>query len=191
MIQTNHHRTSSKMPYNVSKACVRRMSSFLDQMNTAKSTLTWPAKDPRVFAYKIREAMWAATKHPEFSHLHHLKDNYRIRPYSGWVEAEWIGTSIPESRAQSPKAMEVQEAINAAGVVGACIKFREKADELHFPKAVLSERDLLAIYKWGLSEDPPWKLIFHDGAGVTMTRKRGVHKIFLWSPPEGEKDEED
>ena len=173
------------MPYNKSKACVRRMLPFLSAMDVAKQTITWPVKDKtNVFAYKIREAMDTATLHPEFTHLHHLKDNYRIHPRSGWVEAEWIGADLDYVGFSTPSAMEVPEAIDAQGVVGACIKFAVKADEIHFPNASLNEKEKLAIYKWGRSEEhgPHWKLISHDGKGVTMTRKAGVSEIFLWEP---------
>jgi hypothetical protein len=174
------------VPYNTSKACVVRYLRYLQDMAEARTTLTWPASDSEIFARKLREAMAAARHHEEFGYLHDLKDFFRIRPRSGWVEAEYIGPPEKKSVPRVPDRMEVKEATSAPGVVGACIKFAARANEIHFPNAITSEDDKLAIYNWGLGEVPQWKLISHDDKGVTMTRKRAVDKTFLWKPKEEE-----
>ena len=173
------------MPYNKSKACVRRYLRYMQDMNEQKTTLTWPAEDAVRFARRLREAMWAACHHPEFSYLHDLRDLYRIRPRAGWVEAEFIG---PPARAvpRAPERLEGPEAINAPAVVGACIKFADRANEIHCPNAILTEGELLTVYEWGRGEVPEWRLISHSEAGVTMTRKRGIDKTFLWKPKEAD-----
>jgi len=173
------------MPYNKSKACVRRMMPFLAVMKESKQTVTWPVKNGQAkFAYKLREAMDTVTLHPEFEQFHFLKDNYRIHPRSGWVEAEWIGVDADIAQIATPALLEIPEALDAQGVVGACIKFGIRADELHFPNARLNDNERLAIYQWGRNAElgPHWKLISHGDRGVTMTRKSGVSEIFLWEP---------
>ena len=175
------------MPYNTSKACVKRQQTYLDDMLNAKKTISWPARDAHTFARKIREAMFAAKCHDEYERYHDLKAFYRIRPRKGWVEAEYLGHT-EESRAQVPERMVVEEVIDVHGAVGACIKLAPKSDELNFPNAILGKKERLAIYEWGIKQEPKWKLISHENAGITMTRKRGVDPVFLWSPPEKEDD---
>ena len=174
------------MVYNTSQACVRRHERYLQDMLQAEATLTWPASDAEVFARKLREAMFAAQKHPEYTHFHRLRDLYRIRPMNGWVEAQWLGPPAAV-KASKPTLMRIEEAINAQGVVGACIKFAPKGNEINFPNAVLTEDEKLAVYAWGMGEVPQWQLISHDNEGVTMTRKP-VDQVFLWKPPEKEDD---
>lgn len=172
------------MPYNTSRAVVTRNKRFLDDMLEGKRTLTWPAENPEQMARKIREALAAVMKYPDLQRYHDLKAFYRLRPGLAWVEAEYIGPPAG-SDTYTPRSMQIPEATTYQHVVGACIKFGAKADELVFPNVHASDKELLALYEWGRSEEHvEWKLIFHD-PGVTMTRRRQVDKLFLWRPPDG------
>jgi hypothetical protein len=153
-------------------------------MKESKATLTWPTSEPHIFARKLREAMAAAQHYPEFEPFHDVRDFYRIRPRRGWVEAEWIGPVTGAGTAHKPSHFQVEEALDAQSVVGACIKFEGKANELHFPNAVLSEHDKGVVFTWGMGEVPQWRLIVHDKEGITMTRKKGVDPLFFWQPQE-------
>lgn len=177
------------MAYNTSRACVGRMSRYLEDMLHAQETITWPIAEPDKHARKIREAMSAARGYPEFERYHKLKQIYRLHPRSGWVEAEYIG--VPKGiQVHVPTSITLNDVLDVQGVVGAAIKFAVKSNELHFPKAVLSDDQKLALYTWAQSEGPPWKLISHEEVGVTLTRRQ-VEDIFVWVPEEEEEGEED
>ncbi len=176
------------MPYNISKGVVHRNQRFLDDMLHGKKTLTWPAHDSGILAYKIREALFAAQRHPEFMPYHVLKNWYRIHARLGWVEAEYIGPIISEQDVQAPTNLTLGRYTSVEEIVGACIKFVRTADELHFPDAQLSVEDRTMLYRWGKTNiekgQPDWNLIDHGEGGVTMTRKKGVEEMFLWKPEE-------
>lgn len=171
------------MPYNLSRAAVRRHMRYLQDMKEASTTLTWPAENPAQFARKLREAMAAAQKYSEFSEFHKLKDFYRISPRTGWVEAVWLGPQAGQV-ATKPSRLTINEATDAYGIVGACLKFAAKANELYFPNALLKEGEKLKVYEWGRSENPRWKLIDHSDGGATMSRKHGIDPFYLWKPEE-------
>ena len=176
------------MTYNTSKACVHRMKRYLDDMLVAGRTITWPAKKPRQFAYKIREAIYAARHHPEFENYAALRVDYKIYSHAGFVEARYQGEPISEAElVQAPDRMTIEEVTDAPSVVGATIKFTSKADELYFPNAQLSENDKLSVWKWGKMEG--WALIDQEDEGITLTR-RAVDKIFLWTPADEDEEEE-
>ncbi len=169
------------MPYNISKGVVHRGKRYLDDMLEARKTLTWPTHDAKILSYKIREALFAAQKHPEFEPYHCLKSWFRIRDKKGWVEAEYIGPMGPNSGTH-PEGYTQPDVTEVHAVVGACIKFGGLADEILFPNAVLTDDDKKMIFVWG--QEMGWKLIDHGEAGVTMTTK-DVDPLYLWKPKEG------
>lgn len=173
------------MSYNTSKGVIKRSQAYLDAMLEARRTHSWPADHPFQLAYKIREAMYAVQKYSEYARYHDLREFFRIRPGTGWVEAQYIGPPIGGITTYTPQSMQVSEATDIRHVVGACIKFGVKADELVFPNAQLNVEDLKMLYKWSHKEEhgPIWHIIFHD-PGVTMTRRHGVDKLFIWTPEE-------
>ena len=173
------------MVYNTSRAVVIRMQRYLDDMLVAKRTLSWPVKDPKPFSYKVREALKAVERYAEYERYHGLKAWFRIKPMNGWVEAEFLGIEGAEVETiHAPERLTFEEVLNVDGAAGVCIKFEAKSDELHFPNAVLGDDERLQIYKWGLGQHPKWRLVSHEDAGITMTRKRGVDLAFLWKPEE-------
>jgi len=95
----------------------------------------------------------------------------------GWVEAEYLGTELSAIPAPT---LTVTEATQLMEVVGACIKFGVKSDEIYFPEARLSQQDLKMLLAWGQADG--WRLIWHDDRGVTVTRRRDVDETFLWKP---------
>lgn len=173
------------MPYNTSRRVVERNRGYLDAMVNARRTLTWPTTNPEKLAYRVREALAAARKYPEYGLYHELSIFYKIRVMSGWVEAEYIGPAPEQTTPSSLANMSVEEVEDANGVVGACIKFGSRTDELHFPNAVMEKNELHAVYSWGRNNKPRWKLIAHGDKGVTMTRK-DVEEAFLWTPDDKE-----
>jgi hypothetical protein len=178
------------MPYNKSAACVHRQSTYLDQMLLAKRTIAWPVDDPAKFARQLREAMHTARRYQEFLAYHNLKHTFRIRVYTGSVEAEYIGGPTEHVPTYSPEAMTIDEVDNVHAVVGGCIKFVAQSNELRFPNVKATDDELKALYEWGLGSSPKWQLIYNENAGVTMTRKK-VDEIFLWAPEEEEVEEDE
>ena len=166
------------MPYNISKGVVHRNKRYLDDMLEARKTLTWPTHDAKALSYKIREALFAAQKYPDFEPYHCLKHWFRIRNRKGWVEAEYIGPMGPNS-ATAPEGFTQPDVTDVQSVVGACVKLGGLADEILFPNAVLNEDDKGILVTWGKGQG--WKLIDHAEAGVTMTMK-DVDATFLWRP---------
>lgn len=168
------------MPFNISKAVVHRSRRYLDDMLQAKRTLTFPAHDGAKLAYQIREARYAALRHPEFAQYHPLKEWYRIRDKGTYVEAEYIGPIAPtEHQSFTQTQQTITEVNTLEQVVGACIKFSAESDEIIFPNVVLNEAELGVLYEW--SKTAGWKIIWQEDAGVTMT-KRKVDDIFIWRP---------
>ena len=174
------------MPYNKSKHVVVRMQRYLDDMSLNRKNLSWPADNPEKLAGRIREAFHAVKFHPEYKQYHNLKPFFRIRAGTGYVEAEYVGPLGSAQETYTPEAMTIPEVEDVNGVVGACIKFGVKADELRFPHARLTEGECQAVYTWGRGEHPRWSLINHEEAGITMTRRRGVDEVFLWRPKEND-----
>ena len=169
------------MAYNTSKASVRRIKRHIDDMIVAARTITWPAKEPRKFAYHIREAIFAARHHPEYEKYAALRVDYKIYSHRGYVEARYQGTPIDEVvTVTAPERMTITEITDAPGIVGAAIKFEPRTDEIYFPNAVLNDDEKLSVWRWGRMEG--WALIDQEDEGVTLTR-REVEKIFLWQPP--------
>lgn len=173
------------MPYNTSKAVVNRSKAYLDAMLAGRKTLTWPTDKPQKLAYRIREVLYAVRKHAEYEAYHDLPDFYRIRVRQGYVEAEYLGPELNATTPYIPTTMDIPQVEEVHGVVGACIKFGSKSDEIHFPNAILEDGERLALYRWGQGETPKWKLISHEDKGVTMTRRK-VESVFLWEPEEGD-----
>jgi len=167
------------MPYNISRACVHRSKRYLDELAEKRRTLTFPAHKPLKLVYQIREAVYAAKRHKEFVKYHDLQENYRFRPREGWVEAEYVGEPV-KVEVVGPPALTVTEARQLMEVVGACIKFGPKTNEIHFPNAVLEPEDLGTLLEWGRGDG--WKLISHDDKGLTVTRRGDVDEAFLWGP---------
>lgn len=185
------------MTYNTSKAVVYRNIRYLDDMLSARQTLTWPVSVPKELAYRIRESLYAARQHEEFLRFHILYDWYRVRTKPGYVEVEYIGppTEITSESGGStphtvfaPKPMVVPEADSVEAIVGACIKLKVRADELNFPSVHLTYDELYVLFRWGSTEVPPWKLINHDEQGITLTRRKNVEEAFLWQPSGDNKD---
>jgi hypothetical protein len=173
------------MGYNTSRACVHRQLKYLTDMLGSKSNLPWPSKDPVRDAQAIREAMHAALHYPEFSHFHHLCNNWRIRAKERWVLGEYIGPPADLTITHATPSITVREATDYLGAAGACIRFSLEAEEIHFPNVHPDKEQLLSLYNWGLvvEDGPPWHLIYHDDEGITMTRREEA-KDFFWKPEE-------
>ena len=174
------------MPYNTSKAVVHRSRRYLDEMLRAGKSITFPTSDPKRLAYRLREAIYTTTRYKDFTIYHPLHENFRIRPKSGWVEAEYIGPPTDVSLDAEAAVFTVAEVTSLNEVVGAVIKFGSRIEEIHFPNARLSLADLRVIWEWGHKDG--WNLIWHDDLGITITRRQGVSEEFFWSPPEETQD---
>jgi hypothetical protein len=87
-----------------------------------------------------------------------------------------------------PKKLTIDMEITTPhAVIGAAIKYQDLHQEIHFPYARLTHSQLATVSTWTLStggEDTiPWRLIEHEGAGITLTR-RDIPEEIVWKPSE-------
>lgn len=148
--------------------------------------------------------MYATQFHDEFKGYRYLRDFYEIALESGAVRARYMaepqGNAAriytpfdgdgpqPAEPAGGPFVTPVETPLNVmtlkdvntlAGVVGAAIKFREEAEEVRFPHALLSLEEKKKLWQWGQTSN--WRFIDHEEEGITLTR-RPIDEELLWSP---------
>lgn len=177
------------MPYNTSKRAVRRMMSYLQTLRENQGTdVTFTSQDPANLAYRIREALAGVEKHSgDFGAFLGLKDFFEFSVRPKVVYCRWIGERPAEEgipRTDALTSMTISEATSLTHVVGAAMKFRDNADELFFPNAVLDDLEKEKLFRWTQSEPGAgWRFIDHEDGGTTLTR-RDVDEDLLWQPPE-------
>lgn len=168
------------------------MRRYLDDMLYGRRTMTWPADDGDRLARRIREAINTAKRYEDFGIYHELGSWYTIHNRKTWVEAEWKGIITGTGNREGAHIVHIPEpkrvlieVTTADQVVGACIKMGAETEEFHFPNVVMTPNELKAVHLWGKDHNG-WKLIYHEDAGITMTRRQ-VDEIYLWHP-DGEDD---
>lgn len=89
--------------------------------------------------------------------------------------------AIPHDPPMGPLAvMELRDVTTLEGVVGAGIRFKEEAEEIKLPSAILGHDAKMKLWRWGQTSG--WRFIDHEEDGITLTRKP-VDEELLWSPP--------
>lgn len=177
------------MSYNLSINVCKRNRRYYEELDQARGTdVSWPVKsreEALKFARRLREAFSAAAHHPDYAKYAELRDMYEFQARDGWVRAYWMGPRDDDiGSATRPERMELGEAESVMAVVGAAIKFKERADEIYFPNAVLEDRmDKVKLWRW--CQQASWKYIDQYDAGLTLTRRQ-VDPVLLFDPNEGE-----
>lgn len=183
------------MGYNLSKRSVRRHFQMLTEMATDKTTMRFPADKPLQAARRLREALRAAQEHvDDFPQFDRLGDFYEIKAIEGGVEARWLGDGIktrigravkptppPVKRAgrETMETMNFDDVNTLNGAVGAAVKFGLQADELYFPKLLLTNAEKERLHLWCSSTN--WLIIDQEEEGLTLTRRK-VPDDLVWRP---------
>lgn len=172
------------MGYNTSIGPPRRMEEYLNRLLENRETVDFAADDPPSLAYKLREAIHASGYHDRYEHFEKLGELYEFKALDGRVRARYIGPEDPdivEGVEETPPSqpMTIQEAQDLTSVVGAAMEVADKTDEIRFPNAILGETMKERLYGWATENG--WKIIDHEEAGITLT-KRDVADSIVWRP---------
>lgn len=179
------------MSYSRTPRKLNRMRPYLNELRAADAAATdvsWPSHDPQKLAYDLRDCLASTRLFPEFVTFSPLAERYEIRVKPGRVQAHRL---VPDSKAPreeeavkplTPTALlELKDINDLPSLIGAAIHFREQADELTFPLAVLDTHDKNTLWAWCRASEVGWKMIDHDEAGITLTR-REVPDDVLFTP---------
>jgi len=179
------------MGYNLSRFSVNRNLPQLDVLLNATSNIRFETNDPRLLAYKIREALLASN---EFEDLRHYSEkinpNFTFKEEEDAVVAEFntVSTGIPvgevdvreNSGLDKPTKGRVESARQLLDVIGSGVEGdKEGYEEIYFPNAVLNKKDMKALWDW--AETAEWGIINHQEKGLTLT-KSNEFESFLWRP---------
>lgn len=152
------------MGYSKSESAVERVKPLLDQMVAATTDLTWHHKNPHMLGYHLREAMTIAKRH-KLEPYNTLKERFIIRNKGDKVVAEIRHfEALPALQAAMSKVV-LEDITSLVSIVGAAID--NKAHELYFPSAILSDEDKLTLYTWCVKNE--YFMIVAE-VGVTITK---------------------
>ena len=171
------------MGYSKSRRTVIRMQPFLDQILQSQENLVIPAANPRKFAYKIREALHAASFHPDLAFYHEqIKPHFEFAEHKKGVLVKRIGGGfVPKSvgvgfepvtiAERKPMEKHLPEATTLTEIIGAAIKF-SKNPILVFPSALLSDTSLAQLKTWAETEG--WEVKEEEeGSELTLLKTKG------------------
>lgn len=96
-------------------------------------------------------------------------------PIMSEADAHFAGEEVVESL----KGTTVQSVVDLAGIIGAMMHYGRTL-EVYFPDARLDENQLGRLYRWATGFK--WKLIEHDGVGVTLSRRADTPEEITWKP---------
>lgn len=173
------------MGYNISRHSVLRHRPQLDQLLETKQSVMFKSPRPERLAYRLRQAVAAASQLEEFSKYAELRVLYKFRveveqkaviaEYQAVSEGEIIGQM---SSIKRPGRKVLPEAMSLMDVIGAGLKF-ENEEELHFPNVWLELEERERLFKW--TSDTTWSYISHEDAGLTLTKKPVPEEV-KWTP---------
>jgi len=182
------------MGYNLSRFSVNRNLPQLDELLRATSTLRFETNDPRLLAYKIREALLASNKFEDLRHYYEtINPSFTFREEENAVVAEYnpivVGVTvgpddIPKDIGLGERTKgTVESARQLLDVIGSGVEGdKEGYVEIYFPNAVLGRKDMLALWDW--VETTEWGIIDHQEKGLTLTKSKEFES-FLWRPESG------
>ena len=86
--------------------------------------------------------------------------------------------SNPKSKSNpNSNYLEIDEAESLMAVMALAV-INESVNELHFPHAALNYDEKVKLYEWIKKYN--WRLIDHDGRGLTLTRDKNIPEEVLW-----------
>jgi len=179
------------MGYNLSRFSVNRNLPQLDLLLRSTSNIRFETGDPRLLAYKLREALLASNEFSDLKHYYEkINPTFTFKEESDAVVAEYnpvvTGTparpdDIPEDIGLGKRTKgTVESARQLLDVIGSGIEGdKEGYEEIHFPNAVLSRVDMKALWDW--TETTDWGCVDHQEKGLTLTKSKEFEGI-LWRP---------
>jgi hypothetical protein len=181
------------MGYNLSRFSVNRNLPQLDVLIRAESDVHFATNDPRLLAYKLREALLASNEFKDLRHYYEkINPNFTFKEESDAVIAEYNPTAIgiPVGEDDIPTSIglgertkgTVESARQLLDVIGSGVEGdKERYREIYFPNAILKPVDQKALWDW--TETTEWGFIDHQEKGLTLV-KGDEHEPILWRPEE-------
>jgi hypothetical protein len=168
------------MGYNLSINSIDRVSSYLDEMITASSDLTWHTPDPAKTAYYIRQGIAAAQALGDDKYAQ-LNSKFLIRSRSGIVVAELRNRTTESLLTEQLAKIVINDVNDLPSLIGAVIQ--HKGYEMVFPNFIQpDDAQLETIYNWINMENLSYHII-NSEHGLVVTKKE-VRDI-AWHPPLG------
>lgn len=172
------------MSYSIRKENIDRLGDFLDILvDSQADQVAFECHDSTRFAYKLRQAFFAARHHAAYSMYHNLQDDYQVLAKVGHVVCKRVQKDGEHFRVEAATVgtLQLSEITTLTGVFGAAIRFKN-VEELWFPSVTLIPETKLRVYEWTAERD--WQFIDHHGEGLTLTKKE-VDKDLPWTPEDG------
>jgi hypothetical protein len=183
----------------------RRAEGLLTDLEQGKGC-SWtvrPGVRPADFAYKIREALWIASKHPiaypELAKAHSIfkievigpnKVQARIKRSTtegAIIAGEANNTGLETAEKGSGTLQGTQ---TADSIIQHWLDNQPSNASIFFPEAMLSEPDKLRLFNWASSRG--WMFFEALNGAITLQREDPKTREFAWSPePEEEEELED
>jgi len=181
------------MGYNLSRFSVSRNLPQLDILFRATANIRFETNDPRLLAYKLREAILASNKFDDLKHYYEkINPNFVFKEEADAVVAEYNPVSpgvsvgevdVREDSGLGKRTKGIEEsARQLLDVIGSGIEGdKEGYKEIYFPNAVLDFDSKLRLWTW--IETTDWGFIDHQEKGLTLTKSKEFEDI-LWRPEE-------
>ena len=138
------------MSYSRNKNALKRVQKILDDMLKAPEgeDISFMSTNPVKLAYQLHEALDVADTYMEFVKYRPLRKLFKFRTRFDRVVAECKAKPVDAKAILSDQLskMTVDDVADVLGIIGAATK--HKANELYFPKAILTDDDLNKLHKW-------------------------------------------
>ncbi len=150
--------------------------------------LRWPSSNPKKLGYRIREAIVTSRRHDGYKHYGKLQPFVRVCTGDREVIIRWKDIDIlpddenifkEEKVDPRPKDLEAETLFD---IIGSMIRNELKPiEEINFPNVALEDDDMVQLSNW--ADNKNWKIIDHEGMGITLTRLE-VDEELLWKRKE-------
>lgn len=173
------------MAFSDSPLTVQRMLTYLMPLIEGRET-TWrvDAGKARWFAYRIREALFAARSnadiYPELAAARYRVEVLSSREVRAVQRPALLQVEVDSEPLQRPEAARVQTQKNVTlEQLQHAWDDAEEAGKLYFPNAGLSAEDLLQFHDWTVARG----LMFFENAGaITLMQADSAMLEYAWSP---------
>lgn len=157
------------MGYSNNPALVRKARELLQPLTTGKDFVWTGVTDPRRLAYRLRECLAIARKHPEeFPQLNQFAHKYIIRTFTGSVAA--IMPEEPQSMAARPTVPQaavsqfvIDSPVSVAQVIEAWINQQPSLALLILTNCSFSNSELSELALWASRNEPAWMVLHERG----------------------------